>query len=373
MKKTLILLCAVSAIAFTACDKNEMVSRSNDGAISFRTLIQGSLKAGNDHENTSKNLEQFVVLGYGSADAQYNFANEVYTKQADRTFTSEAPHYWPKDGSTLNFFAYAPKASEANKIEYNVADTNKWTVSQVTEAAKQPDLIVAKNCGNRSFVTGLSLNFRHTMSKVSLKVMNSMYPDSLEVSISNWKIGYLTPKETFTFPASEINTVESGLLQRDTWTANGTKSVENYVEAEALAEPFAVTNTDDYAIVDGFNHFIIIPQILKDSKNEYVNAENGSAWNGSYVAVKASITGKSGIKYADNIYCCWPLNLTFEPGKHYYLCIDLGEGGFYETNTPYEINPSNPSSLDPIIPIGEDADVLIKFVNVTVDEWVDEW
>ena len=99
----------------------------------------------------------------------------------------------------------------------------------------------------------------------------------------------------------------------------------------------------------------------------------GDKVNGSFIGVKLNIktVASNGNDYivaamadGSTVWAIWPIDTTWEPGKKYTYTVDLAGGGYYEDNEDND-DPDDPT-LDPLL-----KDAVIKFVSVTVDEWVD--
>ena len=112
---------------------------------------------------------------------------------------------------------------------------------------------------------------------------------------------------------------------------------------------------------------ILIPQTTTTSDAYSGTTENAAfTANKTYIAVKMIIRnndGDPGTVIADatanNKWAIWPVAFTWLPGKKYTYVIDLGDGGYWETNTD-----DGNADLDPIL-----ENAVIKFVSVNVDDW----
>ena len=109
---------------------------------------------------------------------------------------------------------------------------------------------------------------------------------------------------------------------------------------------------------------ILIPQALTVA-TAYSTASSGSSFNGAYITVELKIQDAQDHYIAGSegayVTAMWPLTaLTWLPGHKYTYTVDLAGGGYYTTNQDSD------ADLDPIL---ENAE--IKFVNVTIDSWID--
>ncbi|MCQ2184575.1 MAG: fimbrillin family protein [Bacteroidales bacterium] len=369
MKKSVILL-ALSALAFAGCQKDVVLESNLGDSITIRPSLGLQVKSEDPHALAADNLETFNVYAQTADNAAY-FENVDFVKNASGTYASADKYYWPKTGA-LKFYAYAPVSGTGlTRSAYNA-----WTLTQQSEAASQPDFIVALNSGDKenNATTGVSLNFRHAMSKVSLKVKNTS--KTILINVTDWKLAYLYDGGTFAL--TEENTNGAALLAAADWTlTSNTQSVATCVLSAPIATPVTVYgNTTTATAIDGLEDFILIPQELKDS----VSYADNNQFAGSYVAVEMEIRNAAdSTVIVDKQWCCWPVNTALEAGKHYTFVVDLSNGGYQEDNDPnsdgpypYQPdddprNPDDPSkNPDPVL-----KDASIKFVTVTVDAWTE--
>lgn len=200
---------------------------------------------------------------------------------------------------------------------------------------------------------GVSLNFRHAESKITVKVYNGN--NMVRVYATTWEIGYLSPSATFTYQDATTDGNNSGMqLNYANWS--------NWTPATAATEYFGgTTNISFENFVPAANaqaipgEMILVPQQLVPATGYDSNNPNGA-----YIGVKVRIANidDNTVIYGgnDGAWAIWPVDTKWLPGKKYTYIIDLGDGGYKK------IVPDGP--LDPVLKE-------VKTINVTVDDWVD--
>ncbi len=346
MKKTIFML-AAAAVVFAACSSDEAVKVNKGNEIAFRANMNWTRGA----DMTYANLDQFNVTAINATSGSTYINDRTYTRDASGTYTCADKAYWP-ESDALNFFAYAPIAS--NQI--SKANYKTFTVTPSTDFNAQTDLIYANTNGKTQADSqnGVSLNFRHAESKITVKVYNGN--NMVRVYATTWEIGYLSPSGTFTYQDATTDGNNSGtLLNYADWS--------NWTPATAATEYFGgTTNISFENVVPAANaqaipgEMILVPQQLVPATGYDSNNPNGA-----YIGVKLRIVNidDNTVIYGgnDGAWAIWPVDTKWLPGKKYTYIIDLGDGGYKK------IVPDGP--LDPVLKE-------VKIINVTVDDWVDE-
>ena len=182
MKKNIIIALA-ACVALAACTKNELKPVEVDQQITFKAVVnKASTKAMIDG-NTYGTGNTFGTVAYKVKDATselYIPVSEVkYTAGTTAYWSTEAPYYWPKDGSTLTFYSYSPfKYSETGTptaiTVSATADGLTFTNYSVKEH-QETDLMVAdKKAGQTSntsnaggsWATGVPTVFHHMLAQI---------------------------------------------------------------------------------------------------------------------------------------------------------------------------------------------------------------
>ena len=371
MKK--IALFAVAALALASCSNDETTAVNEGQAISFRAFVNKATHTSTVANLTTANINSFVVTamvaGEG-AESSY-FENALFTKDGS-TFTSATPYYWPL-GESLNFYAYSI-AGAAGQVAVTDYKTFEVTPAAGENPANQADLVYAATKGKNKendAANGVGLNFRHTGAKIAAKVKNTS--DKLKFEVEGWKLGYLSASGKFTFTDANTDGNNQGLLTPAQWSDLVPAAAETQY-ASTFDKKYIAVNTNDAVALDG--EFILVPQALTKA-TEYVKTGDtyqiGDKVNGSFIGVKLNIktVASNGNDYivaamadGSTVWAIWPIDTTWEPGKKYTYTVDLAGGGYYEDNEDND-DPDDPT-LDPLL-----KDAVIKFVSVTVDEWVD--
>lgn len=395
MKKSLFFF-AAAALAFASCSNDETVevnqSLKEANVISFRPFINAQTRADDQTATTLQVATAgFYVTAYykapGESTPSKYFDNVCFkTDGSSTTYNSDTKYYWPASG-TLDFFAYAPTVESNSQITRT--DYKTFTVTPSSTVAEQVDLIYANTDGKSITPTGSSestsygaagvpLNFRHTGSKIVVKVKNSE-PNNLKYEITGLKIVNVDGTATFTYndgTNGENNTDTKNTTFTGQWSNNteATEKNTSYSVETSTANSFkgqlttarnlsaAGTDTDD----SNWN-MILIPQKTTAAKQYASTSENSTVEaNKSYIALKMVIkNGDTNIEVAnaaaDGNWAIWPVAFSWEPGKKYTYTIDLAGGGYWEKNADTDLN------LDPIL-----ENAVIKFVDVTVDNWSDD-
>lgn len=338
MKKALFVL-AVGMLVLASCQSDEIMEQNLGQAISFKPLVTKATST------TSSTISEFTVTSMKGTAAY--FGDVQFTKNGDY-FTSVTKYYWPAEGN-LDFFAFNPSSNtQVSKTDYKT-----FVVTPDAAAASQVDFLYANTNGwnSENGKAGVTINFRHAESQVVVKVLNS--DANLIASISDVKLNFLSKKGTFTYADTNTDGNNSSTLSASQWTIARD-------DAAAFANNYAQTASMDVTSTAAQvgESWIVIPQtVAKAAKTPVADPKMDGAFI-SFNVVFKNATDKSVIYSGVS---AWPVDFTWAPGYKYTYTVDLGGGGYYPED-PDE-DPDEP--LDPIL-----SDNVIKFVTVTVDEWV---
>lgn len=403
--KKIFFFAAMAAVALASCSNDEVVQTTQTSPaneISFRPFINNVTRAADITDGTASTDLQglgFWVTAIHKKDATTTtyFDNVQFTwTSTSSTYNSVTKYYWPADG-TLDFFAYAPTDEGNDQITRDGTDYKKFTVTPSTTIANQVDLVYANTDAKTKTGTytpeggsettygarGVPLNFRHTGSKIVVKVKNSE-DNNLVFEITGMKIVNVDGTAVFEYDKAgtdvTTDTKNDKQLVIGDWSDNTTYTasystpntfVLNTINTQKTTAQFlnSAGVTGDAASVteDESINMILIPQTTPNTTSSYSNSAEGSSYTGSYIALKMVIKNKgTNIVVADasqdvsskNKWAMWPVKFTWVPGKKYTYTIDLANGGYWE------LNDDDNEDLDPIL-----ENALIKFVDVTVDDW----
>lgn len=357
MKKNLFIL-GIAALAFAACSNDEVVEVNQGEAINFRPLMDKVTRASDVTESTLQGSGFVVTAVNHGSDPETQYFYGVSFTWNESAYTSATKYYWPESGS-LDFYAYAPSGNA--QITYPTTPNYKvFTVTPSSTVSDQVDLVYA-NTNEKTkatSATGVVLNFRHTESKIAIKVKNTSA--DLKFDVTGWKVGFLSASGTFTYSGSNTDTKNSAQLTSGMWgslaTANADTKYENTFSSQTIP-----ASTSSETTITGSTEMILVPQ-SQTAATKYANsgtAAKGDKVNGSYIALQMTIkSNANNATIVSNGWAIWPVAFDWAPGKKYTYIVDLAGGGYHETNIDTN------EDLDPVLEGTE-----IKFVSVTVDDW----
>ena len=357
MKKSYYLMIAALTM-LASCSKDEIVGHHEDLPIQFRTVIEKQTRA---TSYTTSSLTSFAATAYVGSTGSYAMENVEFSNGGSSTtykVVGNTKYYWPKKVD-VNFYAYAPMGNATNGITYN----NEFDI-EVTPLANtdnQVDFIYAANTGNKEqdAMNGVTLNFRHAMSKIEIKVKNTN-PD-FKFNVTGWRIAGVDGSAVFEFDDQSLTNTAAANSQntfsRDMWSDNDDAFDAKYTKIFSGMDVTGVNST--WGTLSG--SAILIPQ-----KAGMATAYNGSdpannPLNGAYIAIQyRALDGNDEQLAPAGTWGCWPVSFNWQPGFRYIYTIDLAELGYSETGK---------DDLEPVI---ENLDIALKFVDVTIDAWQPE-
>ena len=403
MKKSILIL-ASAVLALAACNKVDIIEENLGDAIAFRPFTSTLTRAASAQDVTTANIASFKVTAFNAGTTANPYINDItYTKDATTsTFyvdpskaTATTPdysseYYWP--ANNLDFYAYSwtdgstPAYFSGSQVAKTAYNTFTYTPAVATSSADpvHADLVVAcvPDASKATYGgPGVPLNFRHAASKIVVKVKNTAA--QLKFDVDAWKVGYLYEKGTYTLPKTSTAThyndgaTSPTLLSLSNWTYTGATQAVGHEYVSNLSTAVSVAaSTSTATALDG--EMILVPETHHTMTVDagYASTTAGSALAGAFIAVKLIIRNNDTagtVIYGDTsgstpttLWAIWPLpaSSVWEPGKKYTYTIDLAGGGYYETNQPETKTGADEDELDPIL-----DNAVIKFVDVTVDEW----
>ena len=325
MRKTNIFYVALAAMTLaTSCSQDELQSsQAAQCEINFNASM-GLKSRATETDATKLQSSCFYV-------SSFVLNKENYMKDVKYTYTSEKwssptgeTYFWPVS-ETLNFYAYAygHESDQAtltgvtiNKTEQKITDfspaTGSESESSKADASKQKDLIYAAVTGNKADngANGITLTFKHALSEISVKALNSN--TAYKVEVKGVKLGNIVNKNTFTFPTASTSTTGDG-----TWGESATET--GSYETDFTSNVVTLNNTA--ANVDANAPFMLIPQQCAKGTSEQKSKYSA----GHYIALNVTITATGG----QEIYKDWAyvgIDTEWEQGKHYTYTLDFSEG-----------------------------------------------
>ena len=366
------LFAAIAATTLLAsCSQDETVEMKSAEGIQFRTSVHTATRS--NVLNKGADLQEFYVHGISNTNSGLSFADK-YTRSGNDWKAENGVHYWPGDGSNLQFYAFSP-ASLAASAEVTEAVQQIKNFQPAAGVANQKDLVVAYNEGNNTKdKSGVLLFFSHALSQIEVKAKN-MNPGVMKVEVVGVKIGSVKTNGTLTLPASL--TQDNQLLTSDKWDMTNA-TYASYMAGNRDNTPVVLTKDEAKSIMFGDNNFMVLPQELSAWDKGKDNTGNGS-----YISVLCRMSQNNGTgtynqffpnpnKYGEDTYgfAAVPINTEWEPGKKYtYTLHFFDENGGGGTTDPDPVDPADPDPTDPNIPGGEDIVGGEIILTVDVDGW----
>lgn len=170
-----ILALAAAAVLWTGCDDGVELADTHRTAISFacdteKTRVQ---------ETTVVNLMSFRVsavlnrtaMGWGYNDKFMD--GQAVEKDANENWIYSPVCYMPTDGSTVDFFAYAPANAAVSgfSVDGDNHDQVSFSYDVTTDAGAQYDFMVADALGKTA--SPILLEFKHVLASVKVEAKNS--------------------------------------------------------------------------------------------------------------------------------------------------------------------------------------------------------
>lgn len=334
MKQTLFLLVCAAAV-LSSCSKDETLNSGNDRGIDFRAAM-----ATRATETTTASLSSFITTAIDNSGANY-FTDVEFTKSGS-FFTSSPAYYWPSDGSSLTFYAYAPAAADLGAtVTINNSTKQLANYAPAADITDQLDFITATATGSKTNeTTGVALTFQHRLTQIEVKAKNSN--DAYVFKVQGVKIGQPVSKASFDFGTS-------------TWALGADKA--DYTVEYSDTRTLNATAASIMATTD--NNAMLIPQQLVAWEPD-TDGENTA--KGAYLAVKVNITTKDGARVYPEVakgeygWAAVAIDTNWEPGKKYVYTLDFSNGAG-------RVDPEDPDNPGETI-MGSP----IKF-TVTVDPW----
>lgn len=349
-----ILAAGMAVLAVGSCAKSEVISsreKSASNEIEFSATSRNSTKAA---EISASTLSSFSVTAFKGENTY--FENVVFTKANSSQFKSDEKYFWPNN-EELNFFAYAPVAADpASQIEVINEKSFKLTPDATVDSKTQPDLIFANTAsakpGNGN---SIALNFFHAASRIrSISAANTSA--SLRFEIYGEKFCGIDGDGTFTYTGLNGD----GYLKAEDWDRTGCSKAD-YEKTNSTAISVDPLATNKFLFSQaGSNSLILVPQTTAKAAAYGTDGK----LDGAYIAIKLiAKNAADNTIVLDNgagepVWCCWPVDIDWAPGKSYSYSIDVSTGGYREEGTPGD-EPEN------VI----DGSSEIQFASVSVNAW----
>lgn len=330
--KQKLFLAAMAAIAMTSCSNDETleINTGTERAIDFRTAM-----ATRATETTTANLDKFYVTAFNENKLNFPYFENLEFKRTEAEeegestyFTSEDKYYYPGDGSSLTFYAYAPSATDLGTI-IKTDNTNKnltLDFSPAEEISKQVDFITANATGNKNNEKeSVHLIFEHRLSQIEIQAIqqdNKVY----NFEIKGVRIAQAISKGNFDFKNEEW-TLSTDITDKTNYKYEFDK---------------AIPMTEQTILMDECGGAMLIPQQL--TAWDVVNDKDNRS-KGAYISLLLRITTKDGAlvypfkedakakgESEENKTYAWaaiPVGTKWEAGKKYVYILNFANGAGY--------------------------------------------
>ena len=321
MKKTLLLTCLATLLAFPSCTLDEVQEVNQGTPIGFRTSV-----ATRGTEASKYTLGGFYVTALEAGQQNAYFENVSFTRRGFDEYKSNDNYFWPGNGRTLSFHAYAPSSENmGNNATVTITDETKSIENFVvkTNITDQKDLIYAYTGKLEESGNSVALNFSHKLSKVTVGACTT---SDYVYNFAGVKIGGV--KGTGSLTGIETNAEKWTLAEVDptVFEYDGSQSVVEVKKYNTAYNLLGKLKDDDNDDVD--NCAFMIPQGV--TPWDPTNPSNG----GAYIAVNVQINTKDGVRIFpasdDYGWVAVPIPAgTWLAGYRYYYELDFTNGAGY--------------------------------------------
>ena len=351
--KQKLFLAAMAAIAMTSCSNDETleINTGTERAIDFRTAM-----ATRATETTTANLDKFYVTAFNENKLNFPYFENLEFKRTEAEeegestyFTSEDRYYYPGDGSSLTFYAYAPSATDLRtSVDTDNANKNLTLkdFSPAIEISEQVDFITANATGSKEDAdAGVDLKFAHRLSQIEIKGKSEN--TSYDFEVKGIRIGKVCSKGSFDF-------------KNGTWELSEDEDVDVAIYEKVYADDAEPTklSAEATSFMAGDNA-MLLPQRLDAWQPQDLDNTNKKA----YLSVLVRVTTKAGaLVYPfngderDYAWAAIPVGIEWEAGKKYVYTLDFTTGAGF-------VDPTEDENKGESVITGE-----IKF-TVDVEAW----
>lgn len=365
--KSKYLVVALSAVALTACNNDEVMEVNQGRGISFQVATEASTRA---TATTTNSISKFKVWGFTGTPVQ-TLMNGIEVSKSGTKWSYGDVIFWPE--TDVDFYSVSPSENIGGTVNITKEAKQITGFTVNTDQSKQIDLLYAVNKGENKEdheATAVNINFRHALSQIIFKAKNTN--NNLKVMINDVKVANVVKGGDFTYPESTTPNNNISATTQGTWQLlSGTGSTETF--GAGITEKTLDGKTDpavDLTTVGTDNNYtgalFLMPQELKPWDNL---ADKTNQNGGSYFMVNCKIYS---IASNDEVLL-WPSkdeyayvaiptsSIIWEQGKKYIYTFIFGEGGGYVPPTDPDPEPGDPEPGDPVL-------VPISF-EVTVDDF----
>ena len=363
--KSKYLVVALSAVALTACNNDEVLEVNQGRGISFQVATEASTRA---TATTTSTINKFKVWGFTDGKT---LMNGIDVSKSGSEWTYDGTIFWP--ATDVDFYSVSPAENCGGTVNItkDKQEITNFTVN--TNQGDQVDLLYAVNKGEKKAdheASAVNINFRHALSQIVFKAKNTN--ENLKVIVKGVKIGNIKEAGNFTYPSQSTtthNTSETGSIAPTTqgkWdniTSEQTfaAGMSGEVTLDGKVETALDLTSKEDEVYTGA--LFMIPQALTPWDPKAIGALNTTN-KGVYFLVDCQILSGTN----KNIQV-WPSDpkeqyaevaipaskLNWEQGKKYIYTFTFDKGGGYV--------PGPDPNPDPTL-IGIDFDVTVdEFIN----------
>lgn len=273
---------AMATLTIAGCSQNEIVETAQPGneAVGFSVYSGVHTRAVVTDYNAIKdeNVGFGVVAITSGGVLHMKDTNVKYSSEGTAGWKYSPLIYWPNDGSSLSFYAFAPyNGAGISKGAGNSDDFESTAGPSVTLTLQTPkkmvDLVAAKAENKTSENGAVSLKFAHVLSRVALKAHTSVDAESTTVKVTGLKILGATSNNTSSLLYSEAKYN----IKTDAWDLlGGTKQGDDWTiiadgESEDTYPAIAVTNTA--ASILGENEYLFLIPVGSGDAQDAIKME----------------------------------------------------------------------------------------------------
>ena len=271
---------AMATLTIAGCSQNEIVETAQPGneAVGFSVYSGVHTRAAVTDYNAIKDEN----VGFGVVAISSASGNPLHTKDTHVTYSGSSwgytpAVYWPTEGSSLSFYAFAPYNGAGISKGASSADFESTTAPSVTLTLQAPkkmvDLVAAKAETKTSGDGAVSLSFSHVLSRLALKAHTSVaIGDGTEVKVTGLKIiGSSANSSSLLYSEAKYN------IKTDAWDLlGGTKQGEDWTiiadgSSEDTYPAIAVTNTA--ASILGDNEYLFLIPVGSGDAQDAIKME----------------------------------------------------------------------------------------------------
>ncbi len=367
MMKSKYLAVALSAVALTACNNEDVLEVNQGRGISFQVATEASTRA---TATTTSTIDNFKVWGFTDGKT---LMNGIEVSKSGSEWTYDGTIFWP--ATDVDFYSVSPAENCGGtvNISKDAQTITNFTVN--TDQSQQVDLLYAVNKGEKKAdheASPVSINFRHALSQIVFKAKNTN--ENLKVIVKGVRIANIKKAGDFTYPdaatTAHNNSTTGSIVATTQGTWSNVSTAEKFsagMDAAGVTLDGKVETAKDLSNATGA--LFMIPQSLTPWNP---STEGCNKSNNVYFLLNCQI-----LSGTDKDIQVWPSDadetfaeiavpantLTWEQGKKYVYTFIFGEGAGYE--------PGENPNPDPTL-VGIDFDVTVdEFIAVTPDQDID--